>query len=141
HWAHLDSARGDGPLGSEAIQRLYDRTAGPTLYLRTVLSDHEGLERLGRETAGLPASLEAAIGDQLAALPAQTRSLVEMLATVNGRVPLALLGEAASVAEPTAAIEPAGRAGGGGVSADGPTPPPGGPPPPQRDCHSTGLHA
>lgn len=76
-----------------------------------MLNDHEGLERLDRETAVVPASLAAAIGHQLAALPAPTRALLEMMATVNGQLPLALLGETAGVAEPTTAIEPAVRAG------------------------------
>jgi len=109
--APLAAALGAGPLGSDAIGRLHDRTGGHTLYLRTVLSDTEGLERLGRDTAAVPASLAAAIGDQLATLPAPARSLLEMLAVVNRPVPLALLGEAAGVAEPTAAIDPAVRAG------------------------------
>ncbi len=121
--APLAAALGAGPLGSDAIRRLHDRTAGHTLYLRTVLSDQDGLERLGRETAAVPASLAAAIGDQLATLPAPTRSLLEMLATVNGRVPLALLGEAAGVQEPTAAVEPAVRAGLADMSLDEPTRP------------------
>src|SRR5215831_10541290 len=92
--APLAAALGAGPLGSDAIGRLHDRTGGHTLYLRTVLSDTEGLERLGRDTAAVPASLAAAIGDQLATLPAPARSLLEMLAVVNGPVPLALLGAA-----------------------------------------------
>src|SRR5262249_61627342 len=52
-----------------------------------------------------------------------TRSVLETLASVNGRVPLALLGETASVAEPTAAIEPAVRAGLADLSPDEPTRP------------------
>ena len=121
--APLAAALGAGPLGSDAIRRLHDRTGGHTLYLRTVLSDREGLERLDREMAVVPASLAAAIGDQLAALPAPTRALLEMMAAVNGRVPLGLLGEAASVAEPTAAIEPAVRAGLADLPPDEPTRP------------------
>jgi DNA-binding CsgD family transcriptional regulator len=121
--APLAAALGAGTLASGAIQRLHDRTGGHTLYLRTVLSDHDGLERLDREAAVVPASLAAAIGDQLAALPAPTRALLEMMATVNGPVPLALLGEAASVAEPTTAIEPAVHAGLADLSPDEPTRP------------------
>ena len=109
--APLAAALGAGPLGSHAVQRLYDRTGGHTLYLQTLLSDTDGLERLGQETIAVPASLAAAIGDQLAVLPAPTRSLLEMLAVVNGQVPLALLGGAAGVEEPSAAIAPAVRAG------------------------------
>ncbi len=115
----LAAALGAGALGPQVVRRLHERTGGHTLYLRTVLTDAEGLERLGQETAGLPASLAAAIGDQLAALPAPARSLLEMLAVVNGPVPLALLGEATGVPEPSAAIAPAVRAG----LADLPEPP------------------
>jgi hypothetical protein len=107
----LAAALGAGPLGSDAVRSLHDRTGGHTLYLRTVLSDTEGLERLARDAAAVPASLAAAVGDQLAALPAPTRSLLEMLAVVNEPVPLALLGAASGVAEPSAAIQPAARAG------------------------------
>jgi DNA-binding CsgD family transcriptional regulator len=121
--APLAAALGAGPLGSDAIWRLHNRTGGHTLYLRTLLSDTEGLEPLGRDTAAVPASLAAAIGDQLATLPAPTRSLLEMLAVVNGPVPLAVLGEAAGVAEPSAAIEPAVRAGLADLPAGEPTRP------------------
>ena len=93
--APLAAGLGAGSLGSDGIRRLHDRTGGHTLYLRTVLADDEGLERLTGETAGLPASLAAAIGDQLVVLSAPTRMLLEMLAVVNGPTPLALLGEAA----------------------------------------------
>jgi hypothetical protein len=121
--AALAAGLGAGPLGSDAIRRLHDRTGGHTLYLRTMLTDAEGLERLGRETAAVPASLAAAIGDQLAALPGPARSLLEMLAVVDGPVPLALLGGAAGVAEPAAAIGPAIRAGLADVAAGEPTRP------------------
>ena len=121
--APLAAALGAGSLGANAVRQLHDRTGGHTLYLRTVLADAEGLERLGRETAGLPASLAAAIGDQLAALPAPACSLLEMLAVVDGPVPLALLGAAAGVQEPTAAIAPAVRAGLADVPPEEPTRP------------------
>jgi len=121
--APLAAGLGAGSLGSDAIRRLHDRTGGHTLYLRTMLADAEGLERLGRETAAVPASLAAAIGGQLAALPTPTRSLLEMLAVVDGPVPMALLGKAAGVLEPTAAIEPALRAGLADLPPDQPTRP------------------
>jgi DNA-binding CsgD family transcriptional regulator len=109
--AALAAVLGAGPLGADAVRRLHDRTGGHTLYLRTVLSDTDGLERVGQESAAVPASLAAAIGDQLSVLPMPTRSLLEALAVVNRPVPLALLGRAAEVEEPSAALEPAVRAG------------------------------
>jgi DNA-binding CsgD family transcriptional regulator len=109
--APLAAGLGAGSLDAGTVRRLHNRTGGHTLYLRTVLADAEGVERLAGKAAGLPASLAAAVGDQLAALPGPARSLLELLAVVDGPVPLALLGEAAGVAEPTAAIAPAIRAG------------------------------
>jgi AAA ATPase domain len=107
----LASALGADGLASTDLRRLYDSTGGHTLYLQTVLSDKEGWDRLGDGQAAVPASLATAIGDQLAVLPDGTRSLLEMLAVVNTRVPLALLSEAAAVSSPSTAIEPAVRAG------------------------------
>jgi ATP/maltotriose-dependent transcriptional regulator MalT len=117
----LAAALGAGPLGSDAVQRLHDRTGGHTLYLQTLLSDTRSLQQLGRGTAAVPASLAAAIGDQLAVLSAPTRALLEMLAVVNGPMPLVLLGVAAGVEKPSAAIVPAVRAGLADLSSDEPS--------------------
>ena len=113
--APLAAALGAGHLDPDAIQHLHDRTGGHTLYLRTMLSDTEGLRQ-----SAIPESLAAAIGDQLAALPASTRSLLELLAVVNGPVPLTLLGAAAEVEEPSAAVQPALRAGLADLTSDEP---------------------
>ena len=121
--APLAAALGAGPLGADAIGRLHDRTGGHTLYLQTLLSDSEGSERLGREAIAVPPSLTAAIGDQLAVLSAPTRSLLEMLAVVNRSMSLALLGGAAGAEQPSAAIEPAVRAGLVDLSSDEPSRP------------------
>ena len=116
--APLAAALGAGHLDPDAIQDLHDRTGGHTLYLRTMLSDTEGLRQ-----SSVPESLAAAIGDQLAALPASTRSLLDLLAVVNGPVPLALLGAAAEVEEPSAAVQPALRAGLADLTSDEPVRP------------------
>jgi DNA-binding CsgD family transcriptional regulator len=121
--APLAAGLGAGSLGAGAVRRLHDRTGGHTLYLRTMLADAGGLERVTAETSGVPASLAAAIGDQLAALPGPARSLLELLAVVDGPVPLALLGGAAGVPEPAAAIVPAVRAGLADLPPDEPTRP------------------
>jgi DNA-binding CsgD family transcriptional regulator len=109
--APLASALGAGELGPEDIRHLHDRTGGHTLYLQTILSEAQGLQRLGQGPDTVPASLAATIADQLAALPVPTRVLLELLAVVNAPVPLALLGAAAEAAEPAADIQPALRAG------------------------------
>ena len=119
--APLASAIGAPPLSPDALQRLYDGTSGHALYLRTVLSDLDNLGRLGASRLPVPPSLAAAIGDQLALLPAETRSLLEMLSVVDAPMPLALLGQAAEVASPSAAIEAAVRAGLVDLSDEGPS--------------------
>jgi hypothetical protein len=76
-------------------------------YLCTVLSEgfDFDLRAPGRWT--LPRSLAAAIGDHLWVLPPETRSVLELLAVLNLRMPLAQLGQAAQVESPGTAIEPA----------------------------------
>ena len=78
---------------------------------RQSLGDRESWDRPEDGQVTVPASLAFAIGDQLAVLPEETRSLLQMLAVVNARLPLALLGEAAAVTSPSAVIEPAVKAG------------------------------
>ncbi len=100
-----------GPLDEQAVQRLYLGTGGHPLYLRTVLAEGSGFEARAGGRLVLPRSLAAAIGGQLRALPPDTRGILEMLAILNLRLPLAQLGQAAEAGSPTAAIEPAVAAG------------------------------
>jgi hypothetical protein len=113
----LAAALGAGALDPADIRQLYDRTGGDA-----VPADDPQRRarrgRLGRDPAGVPASLAATIADQLAPLPAPTRALLELLAVVNAAVPLALLGPAAEVAEPADGIRPALRAGLADLAAD-----------------------
>ncbi len=109
--APLAAALGGPELRPDVIQSLYDSTGGNTLYLQTVLSDRDGLERLGPAQVPVPESLAAAIADQLASMPAEARLLLESLAVLNVRIPLARLGDAAHVVSPSSAIEPAVKAG------------------------------
>jgi DNA-binding CsgD family transcriptional regulator/tetratricopeptide (TPR) repeat protein len=107
----LAEALGAASLDATGIARLHERTGGHALYLRTALSDPAARERSSRDAVAVPASLGAVIGDQLTLLPGATRVLLEMLAVVDTPIPLVLLGEAAGVEEPSAALEPAMRAG------------------------------
>ena len=107
----LADALGAVPLDAAGIARLHERTGGHALYLQTVLSDPEAGESGRVDAVAVPASLGAAIGDQLTLLPAATRTLLEMLAVVDTALPLVLVGEAAGVKEPSAAVEAAVRAG------------------------------
>ena len=107
----LAAALGVDGLDRRVRERLFESTGGHTLYLQTVLGDRESWDRPEDGQVTVPASLAFAIGDQLAVLPEETRSLLQMLAVVNARLPLALLGEAAAVTSPSAVIEPAVKAG------------------------------
>jgi DNA-binding CsgD family transcriptional regulator len=105
--ASLAAALKAGSLDDEAARWLYRRTGGHALYLRTLLSEGFEFDPGARERVALPRSLAAAIGDHLRVLPAETRSVLEMLAVLNLRVPIAQLGQAAEIDSPSAAIEPA----------------------------------
>ncbi|HTT90665.1 MAG TPA: AAA family ATPase [Acidimicrobiales bacterium] len=109
--APLADALGAPPLDSRSIERLHVRTGGHALYLQTILSDPQAMERVNLDASAVPPSLAAAIMDQLAVLPAATRSLVEMLSVVNAPMPSALIGESAGVDAPSGAVEPAVAAG------------------------------
>ena len=105
--ASLAAALRTESLDEKAIQGLYRRTGGHPLYLRTILSEESGSDPGAPGRPVLPRSLAAAIGDRLAGLPADTRTILEMLSVLNLRIPLAQLGQAAEVDSPSAAIEPA----------------------------------
>ncbi len=107
----LAAALGVDGLDRGARKRLFESTAGHTLYLQTVLGDRESWDQADNGQVTVPASLALAIGDQLALLPEETRSLLQMLAVVNTAVPLALVGEAAAVTSSSAVIDPAVKAG------------------------------
>ena len=105
--AALAAALAPGALDESAVHSLHDRTLGHPLYLRTILS--EGFD-FDPRTAGrvpLPRSLAAAIGDHLSSLTPPARAVLEMLAVLNLRLPLAQLGEAAGIGSPSEALEPA----------------------------------
>ena len=105
--ASLAAALRAGSLDDEAVRWLYRRTGGHPLYLRTLLSEGSGFDPRAPGRLALPRSLAAAIGDHLRVLPPETRTILEMLAVLNLRMPLAQLGQAAEVESPSAAIEPA----------------------------------
>jgi DNA-binding CsgD family transcriptional regulator len=105
--AALAAALAAGSLDTSAVAFLHDRTLGHPLYLRTILSEGFDFDPQTAGRAPLPRSLAAAIGDQLSGLPPQARAVLEMLAVLDLRLPLAQLGEAAGVGSPSEALEPA----------------------------------
>jgi DNA-binding CsgD family transcriptional regulator len=105
--ASLTAALTAGPLDDQAIERLYRDTGGHPLYLRTLLSEGFDFDPRAPGRLALPRSLAAAIGEHLRVLPPETQVMLEMLAVLNLRMPLAQLGQAAEADSPSAAIEPA----------------------------------
>jgi DNA-binding CsgD family transcriptional regulator len=105
--AALVAALKAGEVNDETVQWLHARTGGHALYLRTVLSEGFDFDPLARVRPALPASLAAAIDEHLRVLPPDTRGILEMLAVLNRRIPLAQLGQGAETGSPSAAIEPA----------------------------------
>jgi DNA-binding NarL/FixJ family response regulator len=109
--ASLAAALGTESLEDEVVRRLYQDTGGHPLYLRTLLTEGSGFDPRAPGRSALPRSLAAAVGDHLRGLPSQTRVILEMLAVLNLRVPLAQLGQAAQDGSSSTAIEPAVAAG------------------------------
>ena len=68
------------------------------LYLSIVPGDGVNGDRRAARRLALLRPLAGVIGDQLRELPPETRAIVEMLAVLNARVPLAQLGRAAEPA-------------------------------------------
>ena len=105
--AALAAALTAGPVDDMAVRWLHQGTGGHPLYLRTVLSEGFDFDPQAPARLALPRSLAAAVGDHVRMLPPQTRVILEMLAVLDLRLPLAQLGRAAQVESPSAAIEPA----------------------------------
>ncbi|GAB2607886.1 LuxR family transcriptional regulator [Paractinoplanes abujensis] len=111
--ARLAGVMLEGPLTPGLIDRLHDYTGGHPLHLRTVLAEvpadvlrDEGLRRWP-----VPRSLLVAIKAQLDRLPAESRDLLDALAVLDARVPLAAAGRLAGLADPARALGPALAAG------------------------------
>jgi DNA-binding CsgD family transcriptional regulator/tetratricopeptide (TPR) repeat protein len=109
--AALAAAVAPGSLDEQAVQRLYQGTGGHPLYVRTMLAEGSGSDPRVAGRLALPPSLADAIGDQLQGMPPDTRDILQMLAVLNQRMPIAQLGQAAQLGSPSAAIEPAVTAG------------------------------
>jgi AAA ATPase domain len=109
--AELAAALMPGMLDEQAVRRLYLGTGGHPLYVRTMLAEGSGFDPRGSGRLALPGSLADAIVGQLRSLPPDTRGILDMLAVLNVRIPLAQLGQAAQLGSPSEAIEPAVAAG------------------------------
>jgi ATP/maltotriose-dependent transcriptional regulator MalT len=104
--AELAAQRG-GDLAPEAAERLHAHTGGHPLYLRTLLADlpPSVLGRMDRPLP-VPGSLTAAVRRQVDALPPSSQALLQALAVLDARVPLATAGALAEVADTASSLEP-----------------------------------
>jgi DNA-binding CsgD family transcriptional regulator len=93
-------------LPDAAAERLRDYTGGHPLHLRTLLAEVPAEALTGRRIP-VPRSLATAVRAATDRLPAPTRDLLEGLAVLGTRGPLAQLAQVAGVAEPSEALQPA----------------------------------
>ncbi|MFG2196736.1 AAA family ATPase [Streptomyces sp. NPDC048639] len=101
--------------GTEAdasvVARLREHTDGNPLYLQSLLAeippDLLRSDQPDKAAWPVPTSLAASIHDQLRALPAQSRALVEAAAVLDTRVPLSTVGRLAGVDGPATVLQAA----------------------------------
>ncbi|MEY9931355.1 DNA-binding CsgD family transcriptional regulator [Catenulispora sp. GP43] len=103
----------DVRLAPQLVERLHSYTKGHPLYLRTVLAEVP-VQTLRDETAQrwpAPRTLRASIRTVLEQLPADSVALLEAMAVLAARLPLATVARVAGTPDPAKALGPALRAG------------------------------
>ncbi|MBX9399254.1 AAA family ATPase [Streptomyces sp. TRM72054] len=103
---------GHAAADSSVVSRLLAHTGGNALYLRTLLSEisPETLWELPTEDEGslpVPATLAASVQRQLARLPGPSRGLVEAVAVLGTRIPLAIAARLGGLEDARRALQPA----------------------------------
>ncbi len=111
--ARLAQALVEGSLAPGLSERLFSYTHGHPLYVRTVLAEvpAEVLRDGVLERWPVPRSLRVGIRGQLDRIPAGSRELLEALAVLDARTPLATVGRLAGVEDAARALGPALNAG------------------------------
>lgn len=105
--AELAAAAG-AELGPEVAARLARHTAGNALYVRTLLDELTPDQLTGPgERLPVPRSLSSIVTAQVAALPADARSVCEALAVLGGRAPVSTIEAVSGVAS---VLDAVGRA-------------------------------
>lgn len=104
----LASTMGRASLSSRSVERLRAHTDGHPLYVKTLLGEL-GVEALESPQAALPAprSFASAVLARLATLSQAGQDLVAATAVAAGPHPVALIGAAAGVENPVAALDEA----------------------------------
>ncbi|MET7390586.1 ATP-binding protein [Streptomyces sp. NPDC005529] len=92
---------------SGVMHRLWQHTGGHPLHLLSLMGTVPAADLADpRRPLPVPVSLSAAVGQNLAALPADSRALCEALAVLDMRVPLAVAGQVAQVEDAVQALGP-----------------------------------
>ncbi|MGX7826364.1 helix-turn-helix transcriptional regulator [Actinokineospora sp. 24-640] len=91
-----------------SVEKLRAHTEGNPLHVQTLLTELPGRQfAVGRRGAlPVPSTLAAAVSRQLSALPEDSRRLAEAAAVLDGRAPLAIVGDVAGVEDVADALEP-----------------------------------
>ncbi|MFD0634199.1 AAA family ATPase [Catenulispora yoronensis] len=111
--ARLADSLLDTPAAPGLVERLYSYTKGHPLYVRTVLAEVP-IQTLGAEAAArwpVPRSLRVGISDLMERLPAESVALLEALAVLDARLPLATVAQVGALPDPARALKPALAAG------------------------------
>ncbi|GAA2989681.1 AAA family ATPase [Kitasatospora sp. NPDC127116] len=95
------------------VERLHGYTKGHPLYLRTVLAEVpvQALQGEATERWPVPRTLRVGIKALLDHLPPESVALLEAMAVLDARLPLATVAQVAALAEPARALSPALTAG------------------------------
>ncbi|MFC4857260.1 helix-turn-helix transcriptional regulator [Actinophytocola glycyrrhizae] len=108
--ARLSRAVVGDDLPAPAAERLRSFTGGHPLHVRTLLAEVPAEQLRGRRIA-MPPSLVSAVRATMDRLPDASRNLVEALAVLGARGPLARAARVANVPQPAEALQPALAAG------------------------------
>jgi DNA-binding CsgD family transcriptional regulator len=100
-------------LEADLATRLHDYTKGHPLYLRTILAEVpvRTLRDEAMEHWPVPATLRVGIKTLLDRLPPDSLALLEAMAVLDARLPLATVGQVAALPDPARALRPALTAG------------------------------
>jgi len=98
-------------LPAPAAERLRSYTGGHPLHLRTLLAEVPSDQLAGEHRIAVPRSLVTAVRATTERLPEPTRDLLDGLAVLGTRGPLARLAHVAGVPHPSEALQPALDAG------------------------------
>ncbi|GAA0658464.1 LuxR family transcriptional regulator [Kitasatospora atroaurantiaca] len=94
-------------VSPSAVERLWRHTAGHPLYVQTILAELPvGSESGLPDPLPVPPSLADGIERSVAALPQDSRDLLEALAVLDTRSPLRLAGDLVKIVDPAGALEP-----------------------------------